>query len=293
MKLEFKNVSKTYTDKKVVDDISFEITKPSIFGFLGTNGAGKTTSIRMMLGIIKKDSGSILLDGKEINRKNVNFGYMSEERGLYPKVTVYNQLMYFSLLKGINKKDADISIRYWLEKLEMTEYINMDAEKLSKGNQQKIQFIIAVMNDPDLIVLDEPFSGLDPVNTEMLKKVILSLVKEGKYIIMSGHQMSQIEEFCSDILILDKGKCVLQGNLKEIKDSYDSNKLEIITNDNIDNHLKNFKYRNIDNVYLIDIESKDEGQKIFESLIKDKVEILKYELKKPSLNDIFIEKVGN
>ena len=144
-----------------------------------------------------------------------------------------------------------------------------------------------------LIVLDEPFSGLDPVNTEMLKKVILSLVKEGKYIIMSGHQMSQIEEFCSDILILDKGKCVLQGNLKEIKDSYDSNKLEIITNDNIDNHLKNFKYRNIDNVYLIDIESKDEGQKIFESLIKDKVEILKYELKKPSLNDIFIEKVGN
>jgi len=293
MKLEFKNVSKTYTDKKVVDDISFEITKPSIFGFLGTNGAGKTTSIRMMLGIIKKDSGSILLDGKEINRKNVNFGYMPEERGLYPKVTVYNQLMYFSLLKGINKKDADISIRYWLEKLEMTEYINMDAEKLSKGNQQKIQFIIAVMNDPDLIVLDEPFSGLDPVNTEMLKKVILSLVKEGKYIIMSGHQMSQIEEFCSDILILDKGKCVLQGNLKEIKDSYDSNKLEIITNDNIDNHLKNFKYRNIDNVYLIDIESKDEGQKIFESLIKDKVEILKYELKKPSLNDIFIEKVGN
>ena len=293
MKLEFKNVSKTYTDKKVVDDISFEITKPSIFGFLGTNGAGKTTSIRMMLGIIKKDSGSILLDGKEINRKNVNFGYMPEERGLYPKVTVYNQLMYFSLLKGINKKDADISIRYWLEKLEMTEYIDMDAEKLSKGNQQKIQFILAVMNDPDLIVLDEPFSGLDPVNTEMLKKVILSLVKEGKYIIMSGHQMSQIEEFCSDILILDKGKCVLQGNLKEIKDSYDSNKLEIITNDNIDNHLKNFKYRNIDNVYLIDIESKDEGQKIFESLIKDKVEILKYELKKPSLNDIFIEKVGN
>ena len=293
MKLEFKNVSKTYTDKKVVDDISFEITKPSIFGFLGTNGAGKTTSIRMMLGIIKKDSGSILLDGKEINRKNVNFGYMPEERGLYPKVTVYNQLMYFSLLKGINKKDADISIRYWLEKLEMTEYIDMDAEKLSKGNQQKIQFIIAVMNDPDLIVLDEPFSGLDPVNTEMLKKVILSLVKEGKYIIMSGHQMSQIEEFCSDILILDKGKCVLQGNLKEIKDSYDSNKLEIITNDNIDNHLKNFKYRNIDNVYLIDIESKDEGQKIFESLIKDKVEILKYELKKPSLNNIFIEKVGN
>lgn len=295
MELIFKNVSKTYTNKKVVNNISFILNKPTIFGFLGTNGAGKTTSIRMLLGIIKMDSGSITLDGRPITRKKINFGYMPEERGLYPKITIYNQLMFFSELKGINKKEADISINYWLKKLDMMEYINMEAEKLSKGNQQKIQFILAVMNNPDLIVLDEPFSGLDPVNTEQLKNVVLDLVKKGKYIIMSSHQMNQIEEFCSDILILDKGKCVLQGNLKEIKDNYQTNKVEIITNKNIESYLKKLKllkYKNINDNYLIDIKSKDEGLKLFDLLVKNKIELYKFELKKPSLNDIFIERVG-
>lgn len=295
MELIFKNVSKAYTNKKVVNNISFELKKPTIFGFLGTNGAGKTTSIRMLLGIIKKDSGEITLDGKPVNRKNINFGYMPEERGLYPKITVYNQLMYFSELKGINKKAADTSIKYWLEKLNMMEYFNMEAEKLSKGNQQKIQFILAVMNDPSLIVLDEPFSGLDPVNTEQLKNVILDLVKQGKYIIMSSHQMNQIEEFCSDILILDRGKCVLQGNLKEIKDNYETNNVEIITNENIENYLKQLKltnYNKVNNNYLINIKTKDEGLELFDILVKNKIELIKYELKKPSLHDIFIERVG-
>lgn len=295
MELIFKNVSKAYTNKKVVNNISFELKKPTIFGFLGTNGAGKTTSIRMLLGIIKKDSGEITLDGKPVNRKNINFGYMPEERGLYPKITVYNQLMFFSELKGINKKAADTSIKYWLEKLNMMEYFNMEAEKLSKGNQQKIQFILAVMNDPSLIVLDEPFSGLDPVNTEQLKNVILDLVKQGKYIIMSSHQMNQIEEFCSDILILDRGKCVLQGNLKEIKDNYETNNVEIITNENIENYLKQLKltnYNKVNNNYLINIKTKDEGLELFDILAKNKIELIKYELKKPSLHDIFIERVG-
>lgn len=293
MKLIFKNVSKSYSNKKVVDNISFELNKPSIFGFLGTNGAGKTTSIRMLLGIIKKDSGEITLNGKVITKKNTNFGYMPEERGLYPKITIYNQLVYFSLLKGISKKNADVSIKYWLEKLDMMEYINMEAEKLSKGNQQKIQFILAVMNDPDLIVLDEPFSGLDPINTEQLKKVVLDLVKQGKYIIMSSHQMSQIEEFCSDILILDRGKSILQGNLKEIKDSYETKKIEIITNDNIDKYLKNLDYQKNNNVYLIKVDNKDDGLKLFNLLVKNKIEFIKFELKQPSLNDIFIERIGN
>lgn len=295
MHLVFKNVNKTYIKKKVVDNVSFELTKPSIFGLLGTNGAGKTTCIRMMLGIIKKDSGEITLDGKSITRKDINFGYMPEERGLYPKITIYNQLMFFSEIKGINRKDADKSIKYWLKKLDMMEYINMNAEKLSKGNQQKIQFILAVMNEPDLIVLDEPFSGLDPVNTELLKNIILELTKQGKYIIMSSHQMAQIEEFCSDILILNKGKCILQGNLKEIKDSYEANKVEIITHENIEKHLKelNLKaYQNVNNNYLINIKSEDEGYKLFDLLTKNKVRITKFELKKPSLHDIFIEKAG-
>lgn len=295
MHLVFKNVNKTYIKKKVVDNVSFELTKPSIFGLLGTNGAGKTTCIRMMLGIIKKDSGEISLDGKSITRKDINFGYMPEERGLYPKITVYNQLMFFSEIKGINRKEADKSIRYWLKKLDMMEYINMNAEKLSKGNQQKIQFILAVMNDPDLIVLDEPFSGLDPVNTELLKNIVLDLANQGKYIIMSSHQMAQIEEFCSDILILNKGKCILQGNLKEIKDSYKANKVEIITHENIEKYLKELnlkEYQNVDNNYLINIKSEDEGFKLFDALTKNKIRITKFELKKPSLHDIFIEKAG-
>lgn len=295
MELIFENVSKSYGNKKVVNNISFKINKPSIFGFLGTNGAGKSTSIRMLLGIIKKDAGFITLDGKPITRKNTNFGYMPEERGLYPKVTIYNQLMFFSELKGINKKEADKSIKFWLKKLDMMEYINMEAEKLSKGNQQKIQFILSIMNDPDLIVLDEPFSGLDPVNTEMLKSVVIDLVKQGKYIIMSSHQMSQIEEFCSDILILDKGKSVLQGNLNEIKDSYEINTVNIITDDKIDTLLKKLKlidYSYVNNNYIIKVKSKDEGLKLFNTLVKNNIELIKFELKKPSLNDIFIEKVG-
>ena len=295
MHLVFKNVSKTYINKKVVDNISFELKSPSVFGFLGTNGAGKTTSIRMLLGIIKKDSGEITLDGKPITRKNTNFGYMPEERGLYPKITIYNQLMFFSEIKGISKKAADQSIKYWLKKLNMMEYINMNAEKLSKGNQQKIQFILAIMNNPDLIVLDEPFSGLDPINTEQLKTIILDLVKQGKYIIMSSHQMQQIEEFCSEILILDKGKCILQGNLKEIKDSYEANKLEIITNENIEKYLTEMElkeYTNVDNNYLINIKSQSEGFKLFDILVKNKIKLIKFELKKPSLHDIFIEKAG-
>jgi len=215
--LKIENVTKTFIDKKAVDDISFEISKPGVFALLGTNGAGKTTTIRMMLGIIKKDTGNITWNGKAVDRKSVNFGYLPEERGLYPKSKIVDQLMYFAKLKGMKKADAEKNIDYWLERLKMTEYKNSLAEKLSKGNQQKIQFIIAVMHNPDLVVLDEPFSGLDPVNTDLLKDVILELVEKGKYIVMSSHQMNSVEEFCDDIVILSRGKTVLKGNLNEIK----------------------------------------------------------------------------
>ena len=172
MGLLVENVSKTFIDKKAVDNISFEIEKPGLFALLGTNGAGKTTTIRMMLGILKKDTGKITWNGKEVDRKTVNFGYLPEERGIYPKTRIVDQLEYFAKLKGMNKDAAQKSINYWLDRLKMTEYKFDLAEKLSKGNQQKIQFITAVMHDPELIVLDEPFSGLDPVNAEMLKDVI-------------------------------------------------------------------------------------------------------------------------
>lgn len=295
MGLTIKNVSKSYGDKKVVDNISLEINKPGVYGLLGTNGAGKTTTIRMLLGILKKDSGEITWNGKEVRRKHVNFGYLPEERGVYPKVNVYTQLMYFAKLKGMKEEKADEAIKYWMKRLEVEEYMNMTAEKLSKGNQQKIQFITAVVHDPELIVLDEPFSGLDPVNTEIIRNVILELIKKGKYIIMSAHQMSVVEEFCTDILILNKGKTVLQGNLKQIKESYKANKLYISTKQDIKQYVKEQNlniYLEKDNEYEIDIKEEEQGYKLFNELAKNNVQVEKFEIKKPSLHDIFIEKVG-
>lgn len=295
MGLIVKNVSKNFIDKKAVDNISFEMNKPGVFGLLGTNGAGKTTTIRMILGIIKKDSGEISWNNKEVARKHVNFGYLPEERGIYPKTTIYDQLMYFARLKGMTKQDADTEIKKWLKKLEAEEYMNLPAEKLSKGNQQKIQFITAVMHNPELIILDEPFSGLDPVNTELLKNIILELVKEGKYIIMSSHQMVSIEEFCSEVLILNKGKTVLQGNLNEIKNQYPSNKIELKVSTNVDKIVENIGLKilsNEDNHYTISITNENQGYELYKKIAENNVNVTKFEMKKPSLHDIFIEKVG-
>lgn len=295
MGLKIENVSKSYSDKKVVDNINLEISKPGVFGLLGTNGAGKTTTIRMLLGILKKDGGQITWNGKEVKRKHVNFGYLPEERGIYPKTKIYEQLMYFAKLKGMTSKEADESIHFWMKKLEIEQYIDMAAEKLSKGNQQKVQFITAIVHNPELIVLDEPFSGLDPVNTELLRNVIIELVEQGKYIIMSAHQMSVVEEFCTDILILNKGKTILQGNLKQIKDSYKANKLEIIAKENIEKYIKELNlsiYLSKENEYEINIKEEEEAYKLLNVLVENKVQVEKFEIKKPSLHDIFIEKVG-
>ena len=295
MGLKLENVSKRFVGKQAVDNISFEVDKPSVFGLLGTNGAGKTTTIRMLLGIIKKDTGEITWNGKKVERKSVNFGYLPEERGVYPKTKIYDQLMYFARLKGMKQKDADKAIDYWLKRLDMEEYRNMLAEKLSKGNQQKIQFIISVMNDPELIVLDEPFSGLDPVNTETLKEVMKELIKENKYIIMSSHQMASVEEFCTDLTILNRGKTVLQGNLAKIKNSYPSEKVEIITVENIDNIIKQAGLEiieNTDNKYLVKIKEEKQGEELFKKLAETSIRVIKFEFKKPTLNEIFIEKVG-
>ena len=295
MGLKLENVSKKFVGKQAVDNISFELGKPGVFGLLGTNGAGKTTTIRMLLGIIKKDTGEITWNGKKVERKSVNFGYLPEERGVYPKTKIYDQLMYFAKLKGMNQKDADEAIKKWAKVLKVEEYIPMPAEKLSKGNQQKIQFMTAIIHAPELIVLDEPFSGLDPVNSEILKNVIIDLVKDGKYIIMSSHQMASIEEFCTDILILNKGKTVLQGNLKEIKEGYKANRLELSTNRNIDEYIKEFNMEiefSKNNEYSIKIDSEEKAHQLLERLVTNHIEVDKFEIKKPTLNDIFIEKVG-
>ncbi len=295
MGLILKNVSKTFTGKKVVDNISFSLEKPGVFGLLGTNGAGKTTTIRMLLGIIKKDSGEITWNGKKVDRKSVNFGYLPEERGVYPKVKIYDQLMYFAELKGMKRSEADKTINEWAKRLKVEEYMQQPAEKLSKGNQQKIQFMTAVIHNPELVVLDEPFSGLDPVNTELLKNIIIDLVKNGKYVIMSAHQMATIEEFCSDILILNKGKTVLQGNLREIKESYHANRVKIETNKNIDEYVKKLELEienETNNDYTIKISDENKAHELLKKLIENEIIVNKFEIMKPTLNDIFIEKVG-
>ena len=294
MSLVLKNVSKSFVGKKVVDNISFSLTKPGVYGLLGTNGAGKTTTIRMLLGIIKKDSGEITWKGKTVDRKNVKFGYLPEERGVYPKTKIFDQLMYFAELKGIKKDEAINSINRWAKELKVEEYLQMPAEKLSKGNQQKIQFMTAIIHNPELVVLDEPFSGLDPVNTEILKNIIIDLIKNGKYVIMSAHQMATIEEFCSDILILNKGKTVLQGNLKEIKETYPANRVEINVKQDINKYIKEFDLEietETNNNYIIKISDEEKAHMLLNRLILDGINVDKFEIKKPTLNDIFIEKV--
>ena len=295
MSLVLKNVSKTYVGKKAVDNVSFSLTKPGVYGLLGTNGAGKTTTIRMLLGIIKKDSGEITWKGKAVDRKNVNFGYLPEERGVYPKTKIFDQLMYFAELKGMKKDKAVESINKWAKELKVEEYLQMPAEKLSKGNQQKIQFMTAIIHNPELLVLDEPFSGLDPVNTEIIKNIIIDLVRNGKYIIMSSHQMVSIEEFCSEILILNKGKTVLQGNLKEIKETYPANRVEVNVNQDIKSYIKSLDLEienETNNNYVIKISDEEKAHILLNHLVKDGIEVDKFEIKKPTLNDIFIERVG-
>ncbi len=295
MSLKLENVSKSFANKLAVDRVSFTLEKPGVFGLLGTNGAGKTTTIRMLLGIINKDSGEITWDNHPVDRKTVNFGYLPEERGVYPKTKIFDQLMYFAELKGMDKVAATKSIQEWAKKLKVEEYLGMLAEKLSKGNQQKIQFMTAVIHDPDLVVLDEPFSGLDPVNTELIRDLIVELVNRGKYIIMSAHQMATIEEFCENILILNRGKTVLQGNLDNIKASYPANRLKINVHVDIKEYLQKY-HLIIENQaghnYILKLQDEAIAQKLLSDLVKHQINLDKFEIMKPTLNDIFIEKVG-
>ena len=291
MGLELENVSKYYGDKLVLDKLNLKFDKPGVYGLLGTNGAGKTTAIRIILGILKKDEGRVLWNNQKIFSNKREFGYLPEERGLYPKIKVYRQLMYFAKLKGLSKSQANSSIEYWTKKLDVERYLNMTADQLSKGNQQKIQFIISFIHNPNLIIMDEPFSGLDPINTQALRNIILELISEGKYILMSAHQMSIIEEFASDIVILDEGKTVLQGNLQQIKNSYKSKEVQVICEQDIHDILSSYNanYTEKDGVFNIKINNYDEGNRLLED-VKGRG-LIKFEFRKPSLNDIFIEKI--
>jgi len=295
MALKVNNLVKSYGDKLVVDNLSFSIEEPGVFGLLGTNGAGKTTTIRMMLGMLKKDNGTVTWNESTYNSNKVSTGYLAEERGIYSKFTVLDQLIYFGELKGMTRKEALKSIDFWLERLEATEYKNKRAEQLSKGNQQKIQFIAALISNPEVLILDEPLSGLDPVNTDLFKEVIKEEISRGKYIIMSSHQMSTIEEFCENLVILNKGKTVLSGNLKDIKKSYGRNHLILKCDGDVKELLENsnLKILNENQDYIeLSVNSEDEATSLLKEILIRDIQVIRFELREPTLHEIFIEKVG-
>jgi len=228
MQLQVKNINKSFGDNHVLKDISFTVTSGEAFGYLGRNGAGKTTSIRILTDIFRADSGEILLDGAPINRREIRMGYLPEERGLYPKSKVGEQMIYIAELRGMKRAAAKKSAQTLLEKLGATEYWDKKLETLSKGNQQKIQLAIAILHDPDIVILDEPFSGLDPVNAAMLRRLVSEQVDNGKIVMFSSHEMSYVEQFCEHICIINKGEVVLDGRIKDIKRSYPRNRIGIL-----------------------------------------------------------------
>lgn len=315
MSLQVTNLFKKYGEKVVVDHLSFQMDHPGVYALLGTNGAGKTTTIRMMLDMLSKDGGEVLWNGKPLNTGTCNVGYLAEERGLYPKYSLLDQLMYFAGLRGVSREEAKKRIRSWAERLEVTEYLYPKkpetvqrgrsrakavkpklVDQLSKGNQQKIQFMIALISDPELIILDEPLSGLDPVNTDLFKEIIREEIARGKYLIMSSHQMATVEEFCTDITILDRAKVVLQGNLNEIKKSYGRVHLNLKTEQDIESYIKESGAEIVSEKefeYQIKVSGEKQANQLLGRLIADQVTIITFDLREPSLHEIFVEKVGD
>lgn len=296
MSLKVDNIVKTYGSCRAVDGLSFEMKEPGVFALLGTNGAGKTTSIRIILGMLSADSGSVTWHGKKFVTAAESIGYLAEERGLYPKYKIMDQLMYFASLKGMKRQDAQRAIDYWFDRLEVQEYRDKRAEQLSKGNQQKIQLIAALAPNPELLILDEPLSGLDPVNAELFKSVIREEIKKNKFVIMSSHQMSTIEEFCRDIVILNKGRTVLQGNLNDIKKGYGRVKLTVKCEGDITAMAQECGLNLTEetpNGSSYNVSSEEQAHALLNRIIESGMPLIKYELREPSLNEIFIEKVGN
>lgn len=290
MLLELKNINKSFGEKEVLKGVSFACESGKAFGLLGRNGAGKTTAIRILMGVFPANGGEILLDGNPIDYNKIGLGYLPEERGLYPKKTVIDQLAYFAELKGMKHNDAVKSVDFWLERLDVCEYRNKKLNTLSKGNQQKIQLITALAHNPEIIILDEPFSGLDPVNAMQLKEVVKEQIAQDKIVLFSSHQMSYIEEFCDTVAILNAGKVVLSGDLYEIKRNYVRNRLVVRTEKSgqIIADFKNDCIVQEDGSLLLRLASPDDKQTIMETLVKN-YDIDEVKVFEPSLNDIFVE----
>ncbi len=328
MSLVVKSLFKKYGEKVVVDNISFTMEKPGVYALLGTNGAGKTTSIRMILGMLDKDGGEVTWNGKPLNFDTCNIGYLAEERGLYPKYTLLDQIRYFGELRGVERSVIDERIKYWAERLKVEEYLYPEKaaellakqqganavsnsktavalrkkkaklqspDQLSKGNQQKIQFLIAMLSDPELLVLDEPFSGLDPVNTDILKAVVREQIAAGKYIIMSSHQMEVVEEFCTDITILHRSKAVVSGNLNEIKKSFGRVNLKLKVEQDISKYIEEAGITVVSEKeyeYNLKVTGDKQANALLGSLINAGINVVRFDLSELSLHEIFVKEVG-
>ncbi len=294
MILELKNIEKSFGEKKVLTGVSFKAEGGKAFGLLGRNGAGKTTSIRILMDVFPANSGEVLIDGQPIDYNKIGIGYLPEERGLYPKKIIIDQLTYFAELKGMSRKEAVKSIDYWLERLGMTEYRNKKLETLSKGNQQKIQLITALAHDPDIVILDEPFSGLDPVNAMLLKDVVKEQITRGKIVLFSSHQMSYIEEFCDSIAILNNGVVALHGDLHDIKRDYPRNRL-VVRTENPDAIIADFgtSCTVMDNGDLMIRLADPSEKKATMTRLVENYDIDEVKVFEPSLNDIFVEYAGD
>ncbi len=294
MKLELNNIEKSFGEKQVLKGVSLTAEGGKAFGLLGRNGAGKTTSIRILMNVFPANRGRVLLDGRPIDYRRVRFGYLPEERGLYPKKKIIDQLVYFAELKGMGHADAVRSVDKWLERLGMTEYRAKRLDTLSKGNQQKIQLITALAHDPQIVILDEPFSGLDPVNAMLLKDVVREEIAKGKIVLFSSHQMNYIEEFCDSIAILNGGQVVLAGELHEIKRNYPRNRLVVQSaeRERILGELGDCCRATENGALLITLPSPADKAGMMKRLTEhyDVDEIKVFE---PSLNDIFVEYAGN
>lgn len=302
MRLEVKDLRKSFSGNEVLHGISFSVESGKALGLLGRNGAGKTTTIRILMDVFKANSGEVLIDGKKFEPRDYQIGYLPEERGLYPKKKVTEQIVYLAQLRGLEAKKAKESTKIWLKKLGIEEYANRTLDSLSKGNQQKVQLAQTLVCDPEIVILDEPFSGLDPVNAQILKDTVRELISQNKLVIFSSHQMSYVEEFCEEIAIINKGEIVLHGNLKEIKKESGSNRLILSANNLTLNDLESICKDKFKDLVMVNEVKKDylilglinntTKNQLLENILKENIDIEKFAVYEPDLTDIFVKKVG-
>lgn len=300
MKLEVRNIYKSFSDVEILKDISFEVESGKAMGFLGRNGAGKTTTLRALMGVFKQDKGEFILDGKIFRPEDYKVGYLPEERGMYPKEEIAHQLLYFGMLRGGEKKEIQKNIDYWLERVSLSEYKKKRLDTLSKGNQQKIQIVEALVNNPDIVILDEPFSGLDPVNSMVLKDIIIELIKENKLVIFSSHQMSYVEEFCDEITLINRGEIVLTGNLDKIKTLRGRNRFRVQAERADEGNLRSVlspfgevEVKKDKTSYIIHVPDVDSPSLIMKTMLDRGMEMRSFSPYRPSLTDIFVETAGD